>query len=64
MFEVKNENSITHIYFNGVDLSEKITSFELKQKGGEFPELIIRCTPDNMQLLLKKVEKLKIQEEK
>lgn len=64
MFEIKNQNSITHIYFNGVDISEKITSFELKQKGGKYPELIIRCNPDNMQLLLEKVENLKIEEEK
>lgn len=39
--KIVSKKGITHLYIDDIDISKSVSSFELKQTGGELPELKI-----------------------
>ena len=55
-----NDNYITHLVINGVDISQYILAYEIKQNGGEKPKLVIEIMPDKIDIISKQLEEIKI----
>ena len=62
--KLTNKGNRTHLIINGVDISKYVTSFEIKQDGGERPKITIELTPNNQLTILnlKGIDDIKVKE--
>ena len=61
LLKIRNNKSVTNMRINGIELGRAVTSFELKQEAGEFPQLTLNMTLiDGADIVLRHLEEANV----
>lgn len=58
--QIKNNGIVTHLIINGVDISDNVTGFQITQKGGTRPELVITISEQRISAIVNDLKNIKI----
>ena len=55
-----NNGKITNLYINGIDISQYVLSYKIKQDGGNPPKLTIEIMPNRLEIITKELKDMSI----
>ena len=56
--KLETKNTIGRLIINGKDISECIYAYEIKQRAGELPEVIVKARPRNIDMIINELKEV------